>query len=289
MLHRARDTEGEIDLRRYALAGLADLVAMRLPAELCDRTAAADSCPQKISEFMELRPFFFRTDAAAACNDDLRIFDRMAVLLTGDDLLQHRAEILLFKGNREGDDLARAGSIGLRVLEDARADRADLRTIVRRHDICHDIPIHRRTRPDDQPLLGICRKLRHICRDAADELCRQTRGEIAAEWRRTKDDGIRLLLQEERRQCFLVRFPIIVGKERMIDHIDLICAEGDQRGCRILEIGTDEDDCDLFPQLVSQYAGFAGQFTGDLLDLAIRKRSDDINTFIFRKIHFAPP
>lgn len=58
---------------------------------------------------------------------------------------------------------------------------------------------------------------------------------------------------------------------------------GDQRGCRILEIGTDEDDCDLFPKLVSQYAGFAGQFTGDLLDLAIRKRSDDINTFIFRK------
>ena len=289
MLHRARDAEGEIDLRRYALACLADLVAMRLPAELCDRTAAADSCPQKISELMELRPFFLRTDAAAACDDDLRIFDWMAVLLTGDDLLQHRAEILLFKGNGEGDDLARAGSIDLRVLEDARADRADLRTIVRRHDICHDIPIHRRTRPDDQPLLGICRKLRHICRDAADELCRQTRGEIAAEWRRAKDDGIRLLLQEERRQCFLVRFPIIVGKERMIDHIDLICAEGDQRGCRILEIGTDEDDCDLFPQLVSQYAGFAGQFTGDLLDLAIRKRSDDINTFIFRKIHFAPP
>ena len=116
----------EIDLRRYALAGLADLVTMRLPAELCDRTAAADRCPQKISELMELRPFFFRTDAAAACNDDLRIFDRMAVLLTGDDLLQHRAEILLFKGNGEGDDLARAGSIGLRVLEDARADRADL-------------------------------------------------------------------------------------------------------------------------------------------------------------------
>ena len=213
----------------------------------------------------------------------------MAVLLTGDDLLQHRAEILLFKGNREGDDLARAGSIGLRVLEDARADRADLRPIVRRHDICHDIPIHRRTRPDDEPLLGICRKLRHIRRDTADELCRQTRGEIAAKWRRTKDDGIRLLLQEERCQCFLVRFPIIVGKERMIDHIDLICTEGDQRGCRILEICTDEDDCDLFPQLVSQYAGFAGQFTGDLLDLAIRKRSDDINTFVFRKIHFAPP
>ena len=289
MLHRARDAEGEIDLRRYALAGLTDLMAMRLPAELCDRTAAADSCPQKISELMELRPFFLRTDAAAACDDDLRIFDRMAVLLTRDDLLQHRAEILLFEGNGEGDDLARAGSIGLRVLEDARADRADLRTIVRRHDICHDIPIHRRTRPNDEPLLGICRKLRHICRDAADELCRQTRGEIATEWRRTKDDGIRLLLQEERRQCFLVRFPIIVSKERMIDHIDLICAERDQRGCRILEIGTDEDDCDLFPQLVSQYAGFAGQFTGDLLDLAIRKRSDDINTFVFRKIHFAPP
>ncbi len=213
----------------------------------------------------------------------------MVILFTFDDFLQEGAQVISGEGYGNRDHFALARRIGFGIFENAGADGAYLGAEVRAHDVSHDISIHRRTRPDDETLFCISRELGHVSGDAADKLSCQAGSQVASESGSAENDGIRFLLQEERSQRLLVRFAIVVGQQRVVDHVDLVSAQSDERRRVIGEAAPYEYHCHFFLQLISQDSGFTGELAGDLLNLAIHESANDINSFVIRKIHFRPP
>src|SRR5581483_6877586 len=93
VLDRARDAEGDVELRRDGLARLADLGRVRIPAGVDDRTGRPDRAAERLRELLRERELLRAAEAAAAGDDDLGVLDRGAgrlLELLADDLRGRR-------------------------------------------------------------------------------------------------------------------------------------------------------------------------------------------------------
>ena len=84
MLGGSADAAGDVDRRRNSGAGLADLIAVRTPTVVGNRTAATDLATQRAGELFERRKRLFAADSTTAGNHHRRSGQ-------GDALAQHGA------------------------------------------------------------------------------------------------------------------------------------------------------------------------------------------------------
>ncbi|MGX1158427.1 hypothetical protein RKD39_006005 [Streptomyces albogriseolus] len=70
MLDRAGDAVGDVQLRGDRLAGLADLVGVRVPAGVDGGTRGADGRAERVGERLDDREVLRAVDTAAAGDDD---------------------------------------------------------------------------------------------------------------------------------------------------------------------------------------------------------------------------
>ena len=187
------------------------------------------------------------------------------------------------------DNDGHAGQIFFREIKRAGTDGPHLRTILRADDIRHDISAHRRPGPDDQACLRIIGKLRHIGGDAAHDGGSDTGRQIAAVRCRREKNRARFLFLQERSHFLFISPAVIMREKRAVDHIDHIRAAGDQIFRVRSDAGTCQNGRHLISRLSRQLPGFAQKLAGHFFHIAAANFGNDINSFIFRKIHGCPP
>ena len=124
VLDRAADAAGDVEVRRDARAGLADLVGVRAPAEVRDDARAADGAAEQRGQLLEDGEALRAADAAAAADDDARVVERRRAavgLLATRDL---DARSLAVERRREVSTPACAGRLR---GDGVRRDREQLR------------------------------------------------------------------------------------------------------------------------------------------------------------------
>lgn len=202
MLHGAGNSEREIDMRCHGFPGLADLGTMRFPAQLTDRTACTDASTEKIRQFMELCPFFFTVNAAAAGHNDLCFLNGIFFFRRRNDFLENCTQIFFRQCDRYFYNASLSGCIRFRQIKRAGTHRSHLRTVLRADNISHDIAAHSRTGPYDQTGLFIYGQLRHICRYTADDSRCNAGCQIPSIGSGSKQNGARFLFLEQGSQFF---------------------------------------------------------------------------------------
>src|SRR3954470_6304751 len=81
VLDRTGDSDGDVQLRRNALARLSDLRRVRVPAGVDDRSRCGDSTAERLGELFDELEVLRPAEAAAAGHDHLRFLERRPLAL----------------------------------------------------------------------------------------------------------------------------------------------------------------------------------------------------------------
>src|ERR1700754_1578236 len=192
VLDRAGDAGRQVQLRRDALAGLADLGGVGVPAGVDDRAGRGDGAAHRLGEFLAELEALCGTETAAAADEDVGVLD----VDVGAALLAALDHLRLGRPLREldvdVDDLSRAaGLLGVEGVEaaddDARladvADVGDLRVL-------QDRPLG-----DQLPVLDFDRGDLH--RHAGAEARRESGADLEAEQAAAEEGVAEALLGDD--------------------------------------------------------------------------------------------
>ena len=108
-----------------------------------------------------------------------------------------------------------------------------------------------------------------VGRQAGAERRGHPRRQVAADGRRADDANLRPVLLDQRRQHLGIGQRLIVGKPRMVDHVDVVDALGDQPLGQRADARPRQHGAGLDAQPVGQFAGTAAKLQRHVVQRAI--------------------
>ena len=168
--------------------------------------------------------------------------------------------------------------IGRQKRHHALADGRHLRPLVEVHDRGDDVAAERRPNLQQQILvLDLRFRIDHVVDfqigavggHARAKLRGHARRQIAAERRGAVNHDLRPMLADDVRQHPGVRQRRKMRQPRIIDHIDLVDALGNELGGQAVHAGAGQHRAGLHAQPVGQFAGLAAEFQRHIVQRAV--------------------
>ncbi len=231
---------------------------------------------------MELAEAVLGADAAATADEDLGLADVGDGLLFLDGLDQlHAGDLLLIEVDLEVDDLALTALVGGHFLHDAGADGGHLRAVVLAEDGGHEVAAEGGT--GHAELMGLVVadfQLGGIGGEAGAVAGADAGAEVAADGGGANKHDARLLALDDGGDSLGVGLGHVVLQQVVINNHYFVGTVLDEGGGEAFDVLAQQHGDDLFLVGVGQFAGFAQQLEGHILQFAVALFGKHVYVFI---------